>query len=171
MVTAVVYNKLDSVPYDNVYELMNDRLNIPDPKSRPTGKAFIFDLDPLMKGLGFAGLPYIVLELPTIDSVRASLNNKYDMMTWKHIITVRSARDGSSNTKIDVGRSDIQSISNSLFKMFNSHEIKQTLRDCGQERTNLKKISTDVVTIDQKQLYEAVFELKYTTRTSTDPTS
>ena len=169
MTSDVAYNKIETNAYNNVFEIMNTRSNIADPRNRPTTVAFVYTFDPLMKGLGFSGLPYMILELPTIESSRESVDSKFHFVKWKHKITIRTARDGSGNSRVDVGVSDIQAIGDALFTTFWSHQVKQQLRYLGQQMVEIRKTGNDLITLDQKMIFEAVYELTYETRTKVDP--
>ena len=165
MTSDITYQTIESNSYSNVFTLLNTRSNIADPRGS-ADRTFIYDADPLQKGMSFGLFPYIVLELPEIEYSNISMDGQYKFITWKHKIVVRTSRTGSSNANNpDLGRLDMFAITDDLQTMFNSASVKLTLRQWGMEKAYLKKIGTDVVVIDQKMLYEATYELTYKTRT------
>ena len=164
--TDISYQNIESASYNDVFNIVNDRTLIQDPRTGTVGgRTFIYDLDPLHKSMGFQFLPYIILELPTIEYDRISEDGRYKFIKWKQAMIVRAARDGSANTRTDVGRSDILAIGDNLQTAFNSGTVKQSLSYQGISKIYLTKTGTDVITIDQKQMYEATYELDYERRT------
>ena len=161
--TAITSTGIESNSYDVIFNILNTRANIPDPRGSTT-RTFIYDADPFHKSIGFQDMPYIVFELPRVEYSKTVADGKHKLITWTHIITVRTTRDGSAGSRVDVGRSDMLSIADSLHSTFNSLTIRQTLRNNNIKFVDLKKVSSDVTVIDQKDVFESVYELKYQTR-------
>lgn len=156
---------IESAAYDNVFALMNNRSNIADPRaSSASGRPFIVDSDPLAKGINFGDFPYVVLQLPTLEYTRDSINGKHKFLEWKHMIIVRTVRSGSGGNKVDTGRSDMLAISDDLQEMFNSISVRQQFLDLNMSNMKLTKIDTDTLILDQDYLYEATYELTYNVR-------
>ena len=156
--------KLESYSYTNIFDEMNKRSNIKDPRDPANTKSrmFIYDFDPFHKQINFGDFPYIILELPTIEYLKRSVDGKKKGILFKHRITVRTAREGASQVgSIDQGRTDMFNITDDMQEMFNAMTVRQTLINLGMSNMNLTKISTDTLTIDQKYVYESVFELSY----------
>jgi arginyl-tRNA synthetase len=99
-----------------------------------------------------------------IEQSNTSVDGKSKNVTWRQKITVRAARDGSVNTRTNVGRTDMMSINDDLFKTFNSETVKVILRTYNQFQVELTKVNTSSVSYNEKEVYEAEFELKYYTR-------
>jgi len=168
MTAIITKSKIESNAYTNVYELMNNRSNIADPRGSSAEKRpFILDSDPLAKSIEFSGFPYIVLELPTLEYSRKTTDGKSKFIKWMHKIIIRTAKDGSAGSRIDIGRTDMLNICDDLNEMFNSDNIRKEFRQLGQEDITLIKTGTDVLSIDQKMVYESTYELSYITRLQT----
>ena len=168
MTAIITRTTIESAAYDNIFEIMDTRSNIADPRgSSAGGRTFIYDSDPLMKALDFSGMPYIVLELPELEYDKESTDGKHKFITWKHTITVRTVKDGSSGSRVNTGRSDMQAICDDLNETFNSRTIKDELRLLEIEGIKLTKLSTDTLTLDQQLSYEARYELEYRVRLQT----
>ena len=166
MTTDVTYSNLESGPYNLFYDILNNRTNLPDPRgSTATSRQFILDADPVLhKSMAFSGPPYVVLEPPTLVWDKISVDGRFKFANWKQRIIVRTARDGSGNNRADVGRTDILTIGDNLQNLFNNLTIKQSIFYAGISKSMITKLSTDIVTIDQKQMFEAVYELEYENR-------
>jgi len=170
MTTKVSYDKLESVSYSNVFDLINTRSNIADPRD-PEGKkirTFVYDSDPFEHAIDFNLTPYIILTLPLVDypnrTKGKSLDGSYKLISWKQTIMVRTSRHGSSNANTDVGRTDMLNICDALHKTFNSSTRMTDNYSMGMHNFNLSKINSDPQVIDGVEYYESEYELTYDTR-------
>lgn len=166
MATAnLSFNSLESNPYNSVLTLMDTRSNIADPRD-PNGlksRTFVYDFDPFHLAIDFNDLPYIILELPTIDYGIKNLKGSRKQISYTHRITVRTAKRGASNARTDIGKTDMLNICDDMQQMFNSVSVKQAFMNLNLYNFDLRKISVNTYSVDQKYLYEAVYELTYDT--------
>lgn len=162
--TAVTRTTLDSAAHNNVFDIVNNRSYVVDPKSPNSiekNRTFVYDSDPLAKGLNFGDFPYIILEFPTIEQSKVSTDGKHKDIMWTQNLIVRTARDGSSNVGNSIGKTDMQSISDDLFETFNSEAVKAVLRAYSLHGFMLEKNAVDTLSVDQKPVYEAQYILTY----------
>ena len=167
MVEIVTKLNIESAPHNNVIDYLNNPSLVRDPRSpnaTTRTRTFVYDSDPLMKSINFGFLPYIIVSDPTLVYSKISVDGKVKLLEWSHLITVRTLRDGSSNTRQDVGRKDMQDICNDLQQLFNEEVNKQSLRQLNMRKVNLEKVSAEPITIQQRELFENVFELSYNVR-------
>ena len=169
MTTTNVITKttLESNPHNNIISYLNNRNYITDPKSPNSttpDRTFVYDEDPFMKALNFGDLPYILCEFPTIQYSNLSTDGKIKTIAWLHQIIIRSARDGGSNARQSVGRSDLLSIGDDLQSLFNSEARKAEFRALRMYNLDLRKVNVDTLAIQQKPLLEWAYELKYDER-------
>ena len=165
--TAVSRTTLDSNAHANILAIVDNRSYVVDPKhpsSIEKNRTFVYDCDRLAKALNFGDFPYIILEFPTISQSKVNVDGKHKDVEWTQRITVRAARDGSSNVGGGVGRTDMSSISDDLFETFNSETVKQTLRVLNMFKMSLEKVDVDCISINEKLVYEAQYLLKYMER-------
>ena len=164
MAQVLSLGKLETNSYTNLLEQMNLRSNIADPKD-PVGKGtrqFIYDYDPFHISIDFSYLPYVIVELPTLEYGMTVSNGKRKELNFKHRITVRTNRVHSGNRNIvDNGRIDMLNITDDMNQMFNSDAVRQVFRNNDMYKFNLTKISTDTYPVDGNYIYEALFELEY----------
>lgn len=168
-VSTVDYSNLDSSGWNTLYTLLSSKANLSDPRdvAGTSSRRFIYDIEPLESGIDFNLMPYVVIEPGTIDLQKRTVDGKHTWVYWKHRIIVRQQRSGSSNYSVDTGRKDTFSISDNLFSYFNNQTNKETLRGYGLEEIRLKKVSFDSLIIDQKYVYNAVYELTYRKKVQT----
>jgi len=166
MVTKVTYETIESQPFNNIFEIIDTRSNIADPRDVEGKKIrkFVYDSDPFSRSIDFNLLPYIIVEIPKTEDVRenTSINGEHHLFRWSHRIVVRTARNGSANQQEDIGRTDMFNICNDLRKTFNSNSIKKSLKDVGIINISLNKTSQDTLTDSSgNEIYEAEFMLEY----------
>lgn len=171
MGSVITYSNIESQAYSNIYEIIDNRGYIVDPRRKSMTNAtvqkrkFVYDSDPFNKAVNFEDMPYIILELPVVTGSVYSVNGKYKTMAWSHRIIVRCARDGASNTVIDSGRVDMLDICDDLQETLNNFVRREELASWNMRKVVLEKVSSNTYAIDgSKDVYEAIFDLKYETR-------
>jgi len=166
MVSAVTLSTLESNAYDNVLSYLNNRAIIVDPRDKDgfSKRPFVYDADPLVKGVNFADFPYIVAEFPTVEYSAVSADGKSKNVSWTMNLTVRTARDGASQGTSGVGKVDMLAICDDLHGLFNSVSYKHAFALLNMHFMELEKTNSTTTTIDDKYVYEASFELSFTER-------
>jgi hypothetical protein len=163
--TIITKSNLESASYNNIFTTIDTRTYISDPRTGTVkSRIFVYDSDPLAKSINFGLFPYIVVELPELTYQSQSGNGKEKIIEWSMNITVRTIREGTNGFNIDTGRTDMQNICNDLQETFNDFAIRTALGVCNMHKINLTKISSDTVTIDQKETYEARYRIDFMTR-------
>lgn len=170
MGTVIDKTTIEKNAYDNIYEVMNNRSNIQDPRETgntgTSGRDFILNSEPVWKSYDCSLMPFIILEFPTVEYVTEENSNdgRYKRIKWTHKIMVRVARTGSNNRSPNDGKKDYLNICSDLHKTFNSISIRTSLGLLNIRKVDFKKIGHDEVPIDNNIIYEAEFELSYETR-------
>ena len=152
--------------FNNIFSYIDNRTYVKDPRS-PTAiytRPFVFDYDPLEKGLDFKDTPYIVLQFPNLVYTRTSTDGKHKDVDWTLAVTVRTLSDGAGNSRPGAGRVDMLSITDDLHALFNSEARKEELRLLNIFKLNLSETGSDMVSIDNKMMFETNYELKFMTR-------
>ena len=171
MTNVITYDKLERYAYDNIYELINTRSNIPDPRNRPSSQKLIYKYDPLdsvnaqIVNIGF---PHVVLSpvqglVPSQESTRGS-TKRY---AWTQAILVRSLRFGASGSNPETGMNDLNDLSDSFTEYFNSAAGKNELSDLKIKNVKLTKVSSTPNMYDAIEYYETEFQLTYNARLNT----
>lgn len=168
MGTAVINRtNIETQAQDNILSIIDNRNYILDPRSPNSttkNRIFVYEFDPFQKAINFGDFPYIILEFPSVEYSKVSVDGRIKDIGWKHIITARSARDGAGNSRTNVGRNDILNIGDNLNKTFNSEIVKQSMRKVGMYKLNLIKLDSNNAMINEKHLFETTYELSYIQR-------
>ena len=166
MAERITQSTIESNAWLNIFDTIDNRSNITDPRDSSGSKIrqFIYDSDPFEKGLDFSGMPYIVLELPVVENLTASVDGKERFVLWRYRIVVRTIRGGSSGTRIDAGRTDMFNICNDLQETFNSQSVRGGLRPNNVHNLILTKVDASTDIINQRDIYSAEYELTHTSR-------
>lgn len=163
MTNTVTYDKIESHSYNNIFEVLNTRANVNDPRDpdKLGKRQFVYDYEPFHLSVNFNDMPYIFLSLPTTEEVKMSHDGTRKAYNFRHRVIIRTARSGASNARTDIGRTDMQNIVDDIIQTFNNRTNRETLKGLGQDKLKLFKISTDTISYDQKYAYETVYELQY----------
>src|SRR3990167_4316980 len=88
-----------SQSYANLFNLINNRTNIPDPNDSNGLRKFVYQREPLTLGRGFYGFPFIVIPLTDVSNKRFTNGNKKKMGYSFEIVVYTSDKesDGSGN--------------------------------------------------------------------------
>ena len=90
---TVTRTTLESGAYADIFAIVDNRANVDDPRNSGNTtkmREFVFDSDPFDKGLDFTGMPYIILELPTLETTNPTVDGKTHEIKWSQRITVRT---------------------------------------------------------------------------------
>lgn len=169
MTDQLTYDKIERYEYDNLFSLLDNRTNVPDPRNRPSTSKFVYDYDPLdtiEEAIDFRIFPHIVVGFPMeVNESNKSVNGAYKRYTWRHIIIVRSARRGAGNNKpTSQGREDVLDIGSSLHKIFNNPSFRNTFRDLKMENIVFNKTSFTINNFNTTEYYEAQYNLEFSVR-------
>ena len=167
-IMTINYQIISSSVWQLVFDIVNDRTLVTDPRNSNGTRTFVYDSDPLQKSFEFSGLPYIVLEIPTVEYGAQSPDANYAIFKWKLKLIVRTAKDGSAGTRIDTGRADMFTITDSLHKTFQNLTVKNTWRNNKLYSVTLNSLGTDTIVIDQRIMYEVSFEVNGSSRIKTN---
>lgn len=169
MTSTITYDSLEKKAYDNLYELLDDRTNIPDPRNRSKSERFVYDYDPLdsiTTSVRASDFPHIILfPLSSLTQSNESVNGTKKRYSWMTRIIVRAVRRGASGADRSLGRNDLNTISDSLHKFFNTLSDRNALSDIRMRNVRFNKVASDVGVIDgSTEFVESEFELGFSVR-------
>jgi len=164
--TAIDYKTIQSNAYDNIYSILNTRTNVKDPRSvtNTNNRTFVHNSDPEDKALDFNEYPYIVLLFATVMKDKPTNDGKVMEVSWTQRMIIRCARDGSSNSVRNIGRTDFLNICDDLHQTFTDLTIRQTLTDNNIRNVKINQITNTQVSINDITVYESEYELTFKTR-------
>lgn len=163
---TIDYTKLISEAYDNIFNVLDTRTYISDPRSPSNikNRTFIHNSDPEELALDFNDFPYIYAEFPTLTKTNYTNDGKVAEVSWTQRFIVRCARDGSSNSARNIGKLDFLSMCDDLHQTFDSLTVRQTLSDQNIRKVRINQVTSTTNSINNITVYESEFELTYTTR-------
>lgn len=164
MVTNWTYDKLELSAYDNIFEVIDTRTNVADPKDSNGNRKFVYDHAPEVKGSDFGGYPCIFVNMPVIEHDEQSVDGTMRFVSGTIEIITRASIFGTNNFDSSVGRKDILNIGSDLIKTFNSSSVKQQLRTAGMYKVVLNKTTQDTLDIDQEPIFEGIYKLTFEAR-------
>ena len=138
--------------HSNIYNLINNRSNVPDPNDSTGNRKFVYTREPLKLGAGFKGYPFILVPDPedynqSNKTADASKANTFDSITISIF-----AKDKNSDSDGDpVGRETVASITSNVVYTINSNHA--SLRENGLK--NIEIDSSDFDWLDEEG--QAVF--------------
>jgi hypothetical protein len=162
--TAVTRTKLLTTPYESVYSIINNRSYIDDPRNSgitSSIRKMIYDSDPLDLALDFSLFPYVVLKLPKLEGETKSADGRFQWLYYTQEIVIRTLMGGSGQSRPDAGRTDMLNLTDALMYTFKNQTVLQSLRDGYIYNVELNQTDTNTTTYDDRNVFEASFELKY----------
>lgn len=163
--TAISYLHLTEYPFDTVYNLVNDRDNIADPRDSSGNRKFVYDAEPYHKAGDFSNFPYIIVKMPRLTQSQSSADNKYKRLSYTQTIMARTIKLGSGSNRTDAGHSDMQTIVDSILVLFNDTTNKGSLRTNKLFGTEIEIVNVDDMAVQSQQsVYEVEFELTFNLR-------
>lgn len=163
--TAINRTNLYSAPSWAIYDIVNTRSYITDTRdSTGTARRFVYNSEPQHKATDFGNFPYIICEDAMIDhSEHQRADHKSERITWRTLITVRTARDGAGNNRSDAGLNDMRTIVNSILQTFKSDAVKYILRKQNIWDLQIAVTNVDSLVYNQKQVHETEIEILFRT--------
>lgn len=132
--TKVTYNNIFTQVWQNVYDLINNRINVADPislSSSSSYRKFVYTREPDIKSLDFSEYPFIIISpASTETSGNQTLDSKKGALNSTIRIEVITCDRGFGN-RDGRGSIDNDSISNDIAETLNNATNRTTLRNNG----------------------------------------
>ena len=139
----------------NIYNLINNRSNVPDPNDTSGGRKFVHVRDPRIRNREFAGFPFVVVSSTSIKQSGLNLSQSNSSITYDIVISVVS-QDKESDSKGNAeGAEQCDIISEGVLKTVNAN--RYTLRNYGMAHFELTDSDFDVDSFDEKTLFTREF--------------
>lgn len=161
---TVTKSNLFSQAFTNLFNLINDRSNIPDPLGNISRKLVYTD-EPDVKARGFENYPFIIIYPINVDisEENKSLDNKDAEVSKEFKMEIRSSNrmPGKHNGN---GKQYLDALSDSLYSTLNSEANQLTLRIYYMSKLNLNTDDTDKTVVDGGEIFVRRFTLSFNTR-------
>ena len=163
--TIVSRINLNSQPYANIYNLINNRSNVPDPLGNIQRK-FVYTKVPDIEGREFKAnsFPFIVVKKQRRgEKSNFTLDEKSAMVFGEIEVEVYSSNDMMGKHK-DKGVSYLESISDDLEETFNSASNKIILRNYNMGDLNITLDDSDTIEMGTQTIFVNSFTITFGTR-------
>ena len=136
--------------YSNIYNIINNRSNIPDPVDSTSTRTMVHTNEPNF-GRNFAGYPIIIL-FPVIASfTQVSSNGSKALVEWRIEIEVKSSDNIRGNE--NRGQEFLEAISDDIIETLNNTTNKMTLRTYGMGFINPNIADSDTLYDGDNKIY------------------
>ncbi len=152
-------SSIQNQSFANLYNLINNRSNVPDPADSTGNRKFVHVRMPRI-GRNFIGFPFIVIDRikPTKGLSTASLTKSF--MSYDTTITVYSQDKDSNENANPNGAEQCNQITDNIMKTLNSATNRKTLID--QRMANLEyNIDTDVEDFEGRTVFTSEFDVRF----------
>ena len=145
----------------NVYNLINNRSNVPDPNDDSGNRKFVYVREPNYMGTNFAGFPYVQVPYSeyeqgnkTVDASKAYTSDSFEII----IMTSDKSSDSEGNPS---GARQMADIKTNILKTLNNKTNAQTLRNNGLRNRMFPSVTFDWGEVDGKHIFRTEFNLMF----------
>lgn len=151
----------------NIFNLINNRSNVPLPSGIPTTHKFVYVREPNYLSDNFNGFPFIVVPDPetsqankTADGTKAFQDESFEII----IMTSDHKSDSDGNP---VGAQQMREIKTNIKKTLDNKTNSQTLRNNGLRNKTFPSITLDWGEADNKPIFRTEFNLRFSNQLRT----
>lgn len=155
----VTASTIASQSYANLYNLINNRANVPLPTGLPTDHKFVHTREPRI-ARNFRGFPFIVLQRtkPTKGLSTADLTKSF--MSYDFTLRVVCKDENSDATGIPVGINQNEQITDAIITTLNSASNRKNLID--NRMANLEyNVDTDEEEFFGEEVFISEFDIRF----------
>tara|TARA_Y100000310_G_scaffold57061_1_gene52306 strand:+ start:4378 stop:4884 length:507 start_codon:yes stop_codon:yes gene_type:complete len=157
--TRITASSITKQSFWNLYNLINDRDNVPDPNDSGGNRKFVYRRIPNI-GRNFAGFPFIVVSRtrPTKIGNTADLSKKFNSYDFTVTIFSQDSSSDSSGNPSGVDTTDI--ISNNIINTLDNKSNRKTLIDYGMAHLEYN-VDNDEEELDEKTVFTTEFDIRF----------
>ena len=157
--TRITYSNIVKQSYWNLYNLINNRSNVPDPNDSTGDRKFVYRRIPNL-GRNFKGFPFIIIgrTKPSKTKTTADLSKKWHSFDFDLTIYSQDNNSDSSGDPSGADTSDI--ISNNIISTLDNPTNRKVFLDylMGSLEYN---IDTDEDELDGKTVFLTEFDIRF----------
>ncbi len=155
----ITASKIFSQPFWNIYNLLNDRSNVPDPNDKTGARKFVYRRQPNF-GRNFAGFPFIIVRGTKPTSGPGSANKSKIFKDYDNMVEVYAQDTDSDTTGNPAGAETRDQIADNIVNTLDNQTNRKTLRNNGQGHIVYEVDIDDEAELDGKTLFAAMFDLR-----------
>ena len=157
--TKITISKTFSQPFWNLYNLINNRSNVPDPNDDKGNRKFVYRRQPNF-GRNFAGFPFIIVRSTKPTSGAGTADRSKVMKDYDNMIEVYAKDTESDEVGDPAGAETRDQIANDIAKTLDNQANRKTLRNNGQSNIVYDYDPDDEAELDGKTLFAGMFDLR-----------
>ncbi len=146
--------------FANIYNLINDRTNIPNPNDSTGNTKFVYShREPNYMSTNFSGYPFIIVESTNLNIPKKTASTTKGFTSYEINIIIMSqdkVSDGSGNPS---GADTLNSISNDVLEILNANHI--SLRNNGLRNMIISGTDFDWGEVDGQQTFRREITLLF----------
>lgn len=155
----ITASTIASQSYANLFNLINNRDNVPLPDGLPSDHKFILTRDPRI-GRNFRGFPFIVLQRAKPTKGRSTASLTKSLMSYDFSLRVTCKDEDSDGTGIPTGINQCETITDNIIKTLNSASNRKSLIDNGMAKLEFN-IETDEEDFKGEVVFVAEFDIRF----------
>ncbi len=155
----ITKSTIASQPYANLFNLINNRSNVPDPADSTGVRHFVFVRMPRI-GRNFPGFPFIVMQRTQSTKGISTASLTKSLMSYDAFIQVYTQDKDSDSSGIPNGAEQNETISNDIIETLNNAANRKTL--INQRMANMEfNIDTDEDEFEGKSVFISEFDVRF----------
>ncbi len=155
----ITASKVFSQPLWNIYNLINNRSNVPDPDDDTGARKFVYRRKPNF-GRNFKGFPFIIVRSTMPTSGTGTADRSKVMKNYDNMIEVYAQDTNSDATGDPAGAETRDQITDNISKTLDNPTNRKTLRGNGQSNIVYDYEADDEAELDGKTLFAGMFDLR-----------
>lgn len=144
----------------NVYSILNNRSNVPDPADSTGKRKFVYVREPQL-GRNFAGFPFIVVSHEDYSQGNKNADATKAFTRDTISIIVMTQDDNSDNSGNPSGAAQLDEISSNILKTLNDKTNSATLRNNGLRNKEFTSADFEWGEIEGKRIFRREFTLQF----------
>ncbi len=161
--TGITYENIFSQSHALIFNILNDRGNIPDPNDSTGNRKFVYEREPRELGFSFQGYPVVIVNLFDVadnPDIRV-LDESKKMLLYTVEVSVWTRDKKSDSLGDPSGAQTLNEISDNIIKTLNTATNNRTLHNCGLKGMNQASSPSSWVDQNNKMIFMRTFELNF----------
>ncbi|MHA1827952.1 MAG: hypothetical protein ACTSX6_04810 [Candidatus Heimdallarchaeaceae archaeon] len=157
----VTASTLSSQSFANIYNLINDRNNVPDPNDSTGTRKFVYTSMPDVRSSAFQGYPFIVVQRTKPKKRKGSADLSKSMIDYDVNILVYAKDIGGDSSGNKTAVAQNETISNSIMSTLNSAANQKALLNYGMKDLEFNMDVDDDVDEEGKTVFLTEFDIRF----------
>ena len=163
ILTSGVINSTNLIrqSYANIYNLINNRSNVPDPNSSAGTRKFIYTRMPKIDSRNFAGFPFIIVERTKPSKKIGSADLTKSFINFDNAISVYSKDKETDSTGYPSGEQTNEEITENIRKTLDNATNQRTLLNQAMAHLSYNIDTSEDEDFDGILTYISKFDLRF----------